>query len=89
MYEGKTKKISQIELYNLTIYFKDNYTKSEYLLYDMRRSSEQKEDYIKKMNHINYTYSQIKNISGTMYLNYNGALAVNANNAFYGRDINK
>jgi hypothetical protein len=30
----------------------------------MRRSSEQKEDYIKKMNHINYTYSQIKNISG-------------------------
>ena len=64
LYEGKTKKISQIELYNLTIYFKDNYTKSEYLLYDMRRSSEQKEDYIKKMNHINYTYSQIKNISG-------------------------
>ena len=65
LYEGKTKKISQIELYNLTIYFKDNYTKSEYLLFDMRRSSEQKEDYIKKMNHINYTYSQIKNISGT------------------------
>ena len=64
LYEGKTKKISQIELYNLTIYFKDNYTKSEYLLFDMRRSSEQKEDYIKKMNHINYTYSQIKNISG-------------------------
>ena len=63
-YEGKTKKISQIELYNLTIYFKDNYTKSVYLLFDMRRSSEQKEDYIKKMNHINYTYSQIKNISG-------------------------
>lgn len=63
-YEGKTKKISQIELYNLTIYFKDNYTKSEYLLFDMRRSSEQKEDYIKKMNHINYTYNQIKNISG-------------------------
>jgi len=64
LYEGKTKKISQIELYNLTIYFKDNYTKSEYLLFDMRRSSEQKEDYIKKMNHINYTYSQIKTISG-------------------------
>lgn len=64
LYEGKTKKISQIELYNLAIYFKDNYTKSEYLLFDMRRSSEQKEDYIKKMNHINYTYSQIKNISG-------------------------
>ena len=63
-YEGKTKKISQIELYNLTIYFKDNYTKSEYLLFDMRRSSEQKEDYIKKINHINYTYNQIKNISG-------------------------
>jgi len=63
-YEGKAKKISHIELYNLTIYFKDNCIKSEYLLFDMRRCSEQKEDYIKKMNHIIYTYSQIKNING-------------------------
>ena len=63
-FEEKTKKISQIELYNLVIYFKDNYTESEYLLYDTRRSIEQKEDFLKKMNHINYTYTQIKEING-------------------------
>ena len=63
-FEEKTKKISQIELYNLAIYFKDNYTESDYLLYDTRRSIEQKEDFIKKMKHINYTYNQIKEING-------------------------
>ena len=62
LFEEKTKRISQIELYNLAIYYKDNYTQSNYLIYDTRKSSEQKEDYLKKMNHINYTYNQIKNI---------------------------
>ena len=62
IFEEKTKKISQIELYNLAIYYKDNYTQSNYFIYDTRKSIEQKEDYLKKMNHINYTYNQIKNI---------------------------
>ena len=62
IFEEKTKKISQIELYNLAIYYKDNYTQSNYFIYDTRRSIEQKEDYLKKMNHINYTYNQIRNI---------------------------
>ena len=62
IFEEKTKKISQIELYNLAIYYKDNYTQSNYYIYDTRKSIEQKEDYLKKMNHINYTYNQIKNI---------------------------
>ena len=70
----KTKKISQIELYNLTIYFKDNYTESEYLLYDQRRSIEQKEDFIKKMKHINYTYNQIKDINGKKLENFRNFL---------------
>lgn len=69
-FEEKTKKISQIELYNLAIYFKDNYTESEYLLYDTRRSAEQKEDFLKKMNHINYTYNQIKSITGKKQENF-------------------
>ena len=64
IFEEKTKKISQIELYNLAIYYKDNYTQSNYLLYDTRKSAEQKEDYLKKMNHINYTFNQIKSING-------------------------
>ena len=62
IFEEKAKKISQIELYNLAIYYKDNYTQSNYYIYDTRKSIEQKEDYLKKMNHINYTYNQIKNI---------------------------
>ena len=62
LFEEKTKKISQIELYNLAIYYKDNYTQSNYLLYDTRKSIDQKEDYLKKMNHINYTYNQIRSI---------------------------
>ena len=70
----KTRKISQIELYNLTIYFKDNYTESEYLLYDQRRSIEQKEDFIKKMKHINYTYNQIKDINGKKLENFHNFL---------------
>ena len=73
-FEEKTKKISQIELYNLTIYFKDNYTESEYLLYDQRRSIEQKEDFIKKMKHINYTYNQIKDINGKKLENFHNFL---------------
>ena len=62
LFEEKTKKISQKELYNLAIYYKDNYTQSNYLLFYKRKTIEQKEDYLKKMNHINYTYNQIKNI---------------------------
>ena len=73
-FEEKTKKISQIELYNLAIYFKDNYTESEYLLYDTRRSIEQKEDFIKKMKHINYTYNQIKEINGQKLENFRNFL---------------
>ena len=73
-FKDKAKKISQIELYNLTIYFKDNYTESNYLLYDSRRSIEQKEDFIKKMKHINYTYNQIKEISGKKLENFKNFL---------------
>jgi hypothetical protein len=70
LFRDKTKKISKIELYNLAIYFKDNHTESEYLLYDTRRSAEQKEDFLKKMNHINYTYAQIKSITGKKRENF-------------------
>ena len=62
LFEEKTKKISQIELYNLAIYYKDTYTQRNYLLFDTRKTIEQKEDYLKKMNHINYTYNQIRYI---------------------------
>ena len=73
-FKDKAKKISQIELYNLTIFFKDNYTESDYLLYDSRRSIEQKEDFIKKMKHINYTYNQIKEINGKKLENFKNFL---------------
>ena len=74
IFEEKTKKISQIELYNLAIYYKDDYTQSNYLVYDTRRSSEQKEDYLKKMNHINYTYNQIINMKDEKLKNFRNFL---------------
>ena len=60
IFKNKTKIITLIELYNLAILFKDNHTQSKYIIYDMRKNIEQKEDFLKKMNHINYTYNQIK-----------------------------
>ena len=61
-YKGKVKIITEIELFNLAIYYKDNYINSDYLIFDMRVSGEQKEYYLKKIKHINYTFDQIKNI---------------------------
>ena len=74
IYEERVKTISQIDLYNLAIYYKDNYTQSNYLLYDTRKSSDQKEDYLKKMNHINYTFNQIKNIKNEKLKNFKNFL---------------
>lgn len=62
IYEDKVKILTEIELFNLAIYYRDNYVNSDYLLFDMRISSEQKEYYLKKIKHINYTFDQIKNI---------------------------
>ena len=61
-YKDKVKIITEIELFNLAIYYKENYINSDYLIYDMRSSCEQTEDYLKKIRHINYTFDQIKNI---------------------------
>lgn len=74
IFKNKIKKISIIELYNLSIYLQDNYVESEYILYDSRRSVEQKEDFIKKMTHINYTYNQIKGITGKKLENFKNFL---------------
>lgn len=74
IFKDKIKKISIIELYNLSIYLQDNYVESDYILYDSRRSVEQKEDFIKKMTHINYTYNQIKGITGKKLENFKNFL---------------
>ena len=62
IYNDKVKIFTEIELFNLAIYFKENYVNSDYLIFDMRISSEQKEYYLKKIKHINYTFDQIKKI---------------------------
>ena len=62
LYKDKVQIFTEIELFNLAIYFKENYINSDYLIYDMRISSEQKEYYLKKIKHINYTFDQIRNI---------------------------
>ena len=72
MKKKKKKKvgtISLIELFNLAIYNKESFRNNEYIIYDMRRSSEQKEDFLKRIKHINYTYEQIKNIKNTIKYN--------------------
>ena len=62
LYKDKVNIFTEIELFNLAIYYKENYVNSNYLIFDMRISSEQKEYYLKKIKHINYTFDQIKNI---------------------------
>ena len=62
LFSEKVKIFTEIELFNLAIYYKENYINSDYVIFDMRISSEQKEYYLKKIKHINYTFDQIKNI---------------------------
>ena len=62
IYPDKTNTITEIELFNLAIYNKESFINNDYLVFDMRKSSEQKEEYLKRLKHINYTYEQIKNI---------------------------
>ena len=61
-YQEKIKTITEIELFNLAIYNKESFTNNDYLIFDMRKSSDQKEEYLKRIKHINYTYEQIKKI---------------------------
>jgi hypothetical protein len=60
LYKDKIKVFTEIELINLAIYSKEN--SDDYLIFDMRLSLEQKENYLKKIKHINYTFDQIRNI---------------------------
>jgi len=61
-YKEKIKTITEIELFNLAIYNKESFINNDYLIFDMRKSSDQKEEYLKRIKHINYTYEQIKKI---------------------------
>ena len=64
-FKGKVNTISIIELFNLAIYNKESYKNNDYIIFDMRRSNEQKEELLKRIKHINYTYDQIKKIKNT------------------------
>ena len=46
---SKTKKISFHEIYNIILLYKENYTNSKYILYDLRSSNNQKENFLKNM----------------------------------------
>ena len=62
IFKDKVTTITEIELFNLAIYNKESFINSDYLIFDMRKSCEQKEEYLKRIKHINYTYEQIKKI---------------------------
>jgi hypothetical protein len=61
LYKDNIKVFTEIELINLAIYSKEK-SDNNYLIFDMRISLEQKENYLKKIKHINYTFDQIRNI---------------------------
>ena len=62
IFKDKVTTITEIELFNLAIYNKESYINNEYLIFDMRKSCDQKEEYLKRIKHINYTYEQVKKI---------------------------
>ena len=66
----KIKKITFNDIYNITIYYKENYLNSNYLIYDFRNFEERKENYIKKMKQINYSFEEIKNLNNKKKQNF-------------------
>ena len=44
VFKERVNTISLIELFNLAIYNKESFRNNEYIIFDMRRSSEQKEE---------------------------------------------
>ena len=57
---SNVKKITFIELWNIALLYKDNHTSSVYLLYDMRDYHSRKQNFLKKMRHINYSYDELR-----------------------------
>jgi len=64
------KKITFNDIYNIAIYYKENYLNSNYLIYDFRNFEERKENYIKKMKQINYSFEEIKNLNNKKKQNF-------------------
>ena len=62
IFKEKISTLTEIELFNLAIYNKESFINNEYLIFDMRKSSDQKEEYLKRIKHINYTYEQVQKI---------------------------
>ena len=62
IFKEKIRTLTEIELFNLAIYNKESFINNEYLIFDMRKSSDQKEEYLKRIKHINYTYEQVQKI---------------------------
>ena len=62
IFNEKVATITEVELLNIAIFNKESFINNDYLIFDMRKSSEQKEEYLKRIKHINYTFEQIKNI---------------------------
>lgn len=64
------KKYTFIDLWNITLFYKENHTVSPYIIWDLREPLLQKENFIKKMKHINYSLNQIKELSHSKKQNF-------------------
>ena len=67
---SKTKKITFHEIYNIILLYKENYTNSKYILYDLRSSNNQKENFLKNMRRINYLIDELKLINNEKKNNF-------------------
>ena len=85
---NEIKKITFFEIYNITIYYKDNYLNSNYLIYDLRNYEERKENFIKKMKQINYSYVEIQSLNNKKLQKFIKFIT-NKNIIFIVKDIEK
>ena len=67
---SKTKKITFHEIYNIVLLYQENYTNSNFILYDLRNSSDQNENFLKKMRRINYINDELKSLSNEKKNNF-------------------
>ena len=92
-FDVKIKKISFIEIYNITLLYQENYTNSKYLLYDLRPTNKQLENCLKKMKRINYLQEEIRLMSLNKknnfkrYLNNHIIIIIFPSNSFENKKI--
>jgi hypothetical protein len=78
----KIKKLSLEQLWNISKFYQDDFTSSEYILYDLRDKICKTENFLKKFKAINYTIEEMRTLSGNRlnsfkkYLDYKNIIFI-------------